>query len=84
MSRNEIPLIEVVGWALWEFLFAVIFYDTGAALLRLASFGKMKLPLISPRAFRKEKPQLRNAPLCYLVGMVFYMILAVIFIVVNN
>lgn len=79
-----VPLIEVVGWALWEFIFAVIFYNSGAAIIRLATFGKKKLPIISPTAFRKEKPQLRNASICYLVGMVFYMSLAVIFIVVSN
>lgn len=78
------PLIEFAGWALWEFLFAVIFYNTGAAIIRLASFGKVKIPIIPPLAFRKEKPHLPSASLCYLVGMIFYMILVVIFIVVNN
>ena len=79
-----VPIIEIVGWALWEFLFAIIFYNTGAALLQLVSFGKVKHAIISPSVFRKEKPQLRNASICYLAGMVFYMSLAIIFIVVNN
>jgi hypothetical protein len=79
-----VPIIEVVGWVLWEFIFAFIFYNSGSVFLRLLSFGKVKNPIISPSAFRKEKPQLQNASLCYLVGMVFYMSLVIIFIVINN
>ena len=79
-----VPIIEIVSWALWEFLFAIIFYNTGAALIQLVSFGKVKHPIISPSAFRKEKPLLRNASICYLMGIVFYMSLVIIYIAVNN
>ena len=73
-------IIEAVGWVLWGF----IFYNSGSALLRLISFGKVKHPIIYPSAFRKEKTQLQNVSLCYLVGMIFYMGIAIIFIAINN
>ncbi|MDC1436717.1 hypothetical protein N8303_05645 [Gammaproteobacteria bacterium] len=79
-----IPIIEFVGWALWEFFFAILFYNTGSAIIRLVSLGKVKFPLISPNAFKKEKPQIRNASSCYLVGMVLYMSLAVIWLTLSN
>ena len=78
-----VPIIEIVGWVLWEFIFAVIFYNTGSAIIRLLSVGKVKYSIISPSTFRKEKPQLQNASLCYFVGMVFYMSLVIIFLINN-
>jgi hypothetical protein len=78
-----IPLIEFVGWALWEFIFAIIFYNSGSVLIRILSLGKIKFPIISPLSFRKEKHQIKNASICYLVGMVFYMSFAVIWLAVK-
>jgi len=78
-----LPLIEVVGWVLWEFIFAIIFYNTGSALIRLISLGNIQFPTIYPRAFKKAKPQLKNASICYMLGMVFYMSLAVFWLLIQ-
>jgi hypothetical protein len=77
------PLIEFVGWALWEFIFAIIFYNSGSVLIRLISIGKIQFPFIYPGSFKKAKPQISNASICYLVGMVFYLCLAVIWLIIK-
>lgn len=78
-----LPLLELIGWALWEFIFAIIFYNSGSVLIRLISEGKLQFPLIYPGSFKKAKPQIRNASICYLVGMIFYLSLAVIWLLIK-
>ena len=79
-----LPVIELVGWALWEFVFALIFYNTGAALLRVLSLGRLKFPLIWSRSFNKEKLRPRNISFCYITGGVFYISLIAILLSIYN
>jgi hypothetical protein len=77
------PLIEFIGLTLWEFTFAIIFYNSGSVLIRLVSLGKVNFPLIYPARFKTGKSKIKNAFLCYLVGIIFYMSLIVIWLLIK-
>lgn len=79
-----LPLVEVIGWALWEFILAIIFFNTGSVLIRLISLNKVKYPLIPLGIFKLNKPHLENTFLCYFAGVIFYMCLAVILLIIFN
>lgn len=68
-----LPVVEIIGWALWEFVFAVIFYNTGALLIRIFSAWKVKYPYFWSRSFDKDKAGPKNVTRCYIAGALFYM-----------
>ncbi len=76
--------LELIGWALWKFTFAITFYNSGSVLIRLGSIGKIQFPLIYPGNYNNAKPQIKNASICYLAGMVFYLSLSVIWLLIKT
>ena len=78
-----LPVFELLGWAIWEFIFVIIFYNTGAILIRIFTFGKTKFPLFGLPGSRKEKPNFKHGLFCYIYGMAFYTILFIIISLIN-
>ena len=68
------PVIELLAIALGEIIGVIIFYNTGAILIRIFTFGKITFPIFGPR-FRKEKAKLKYGYVCYLSGFAFYMLI---------
>lgn len=69
-----LPVLEVLGYTLIEFIGVIIFYNTGAILIKIVTFGKKDFPLIWP-SFRKEKAKIKYGYACYLSGFAFYMLI---------
>lgn len=73
-----LPVIELLGYALGEFIFMILFYNTGALLIRIFTFGKITFPI---GGTGKEKPKLKYGLICGLSGFVFYILIISIFII---
>ena len=69
-----LPVVELLIIALGEFIGVIIFYNTGAILIRIFTFGKTTFPIFGP-SFMKEKTKLKYGYVCYLSGFAFYMLI---------
>lgn len=74
-------IAELFFWFFWEFLLSFILYTTGALVLRLITFGRVRKPLFSPSIFSNEKQLAKNDFFSvYITGFFFYLILLTLFI----
>lgn len=72
---------EIILWLLWELIFAFVFYVTGAVILRLVSFGRIKKPIFSLSEFKVlSKDPERSFAVVYLTGGCFYAVLIALLI----
>ncbi|MFT5704606.1 MAG: hypothetical protein ACI8SK_000554 [Shewanella sp.] len=74
-------IAELFFWFLWEFLLSFILYTTGAVVLRVITFGRVRKPLYFPSIFSNEKQLAKNDFFSvYITGFFFYLILLALFI----
>ena len=73
-----LPFIELLSYELGEFIFMILFYNTGALLIRIFTLGKITLPIGDTG---KEKPKLKYILICSLSGFAFYILIISIFII---
>ena len=76
------PVIEPLVCAVGEFIGFIIFYNTGAILIRIFTFGKTKFPIFGP-GIGKEKPMLKPKYgfVISLSGFIFYILIFSLFII---
>jgi hypothetical protein len=66
-------LLELISPALIAVFLEFIFYITGAAIFRIATFGQKNVPFFSLGEFRAEKSRSNNnSTYVSLLGLVFY------------
>ncbi len=77
------PVIEPLVYFIGEFIFFIIFYNTGVILIRIFTFGKTKFPIFGP-GITKEKPmpKPKYGFVISLSGFIFYILIISIFIIV--
>ena len=77
------PVIEPFVYAIGEFIGFIIFYNTGAILIRIFTFGKTKFPIFG-LGIRKENPmpKPKYGFVISLLGFIFYILIISIFIIV--
>lgn len=69
-------IAELFFWFFWDCLLSFVLYTTGALVLRLVSFGRIKKPLFGPGVFSSEKRLARNDFFsAYISGFFFYLVL---------
>lgn len=74
-------IAELFFWFFWEFLLSFILYTTGALVLRLVTFGRVRKALYLPSIFSNEKQLAKNDFFSvYITGFFFYLILLALFI----
>ncbi len=69
-------IAELFFWFFWDLLLSFILYTTGALVLRVVSFGRIKKTLFVPNVFSNEKRLAKNDFFsAYISGFFFYLIL---------
>lgn len=77
------PVIEPLVYAIGEFIGFIIFYNTGAIVIRIFTFGKTKFPIFGPGIGKENPlPKVKYGIICYLSGIAFYVLLISILIII--
>ena len=74
-------IAELFFWFFWDLLLSYTLFITGALVLRVITFGRVRKPLYVPSVFSNEKRLAKNDFFCeYITGFFFYLILLALII----
>ena len=75
-------VIDIFAWLFIETIFGFVFYSTGWLILKLITFGQLKMECKDFASFKGSKSKKVN--LICLLGISFYVLLIVLIAALNN